>query len=238
VYERAWFGFVPYYFLDLFGLMSVFGIQNTKILCASIGRCLSSVSHTSSLSSIQLMNLLNKDEYYDIISWNSKGTAFKISKPKLFEQEVMPKYFDYIKYSEFSRDLRKWGFIRQKTGEDMGSFLNEKFQKDRWDLLEELAGTSATGGDKSSRALSPKPTDAKDDDPGTPIRSGSKGQDADSSRGCDEEEAGAKSSSRPDTSPSEDASAADDQGSMASSESIMWEDISFPMKVRSHCYLC
>ena len=178
----------------------------------------------------QLMNLLSKDEYYDIISWNSKGTAFKITKPKLFEQQVMPKYFDYIKYSEFSRDLRKWGFIRQKTGEDMGSFMNEKFQKERWDLLEELAGTSATGGDKSSRALSPKPegTQKEDDDALnlTPTRSGS-GMPKEATM----EPEGSKSASKPDSSAPGDTSPAD-QGSLESAESsVLWQDISFPMKL-------
>jgi hypothetical protein len=87
---------------------------------------------------LQLMNVLSDRKTMHIIAWNPSGKSFSVLKPKLFEAEVMPEHFDSDKYSSFSRELRRWGFVRQSKGPEAGGFAHELFQEGRWDLVEKM----------------------------------------------------------------------------------------------------
>mmetsp|Transcript_17374 Transcript_17374/g.32943 ORF Transcript_17374/g.32943 Transcript_17374/m.32943 type:complete len:497 (+) Transcript_17374:106-1596(+) len=62
-----------------------------------------------------------------IVSWLPHGRAFAIHNPKLFESEVMKKYFNQSQISSFRRQLNLYGFIRLSKGRDAGAYYHEFF---------------------------------------------------------------------------------------------------------------
>jgi hypothetical protein len=79
----------------------------------------------------QLMAMLNNEDHLGIISWLPHGRGFMIFKKKLFEKDVMPKFFSkHSKYTSFTRKLNRWGFVRVTRGPEMGAYYNKLFQRD------------------------------------------------------------------------------------------------------------
>jgi hypothetical protein len=44
--------------------------------------------------------------FQDIISWQDSGKSFKVHKPQVFQNDIIPKYFKPIKYTSFQRQVR------------------------------------------------------------------------------------------------------------------------------------
>jgi hypothetical protein len=79
----------------------------------------------------QLMAMLNDEDHVGIISWLPHGRGFMICKKKLFEKDVMPKFFSkHSKYTSFTRKLNRWGFVRVTRGPEMGAYYNKLFHRD------------------------------------------------------------------------------------------------------------
>jgi HSF-type DNA-binding len=58
-----------------------------------------------------LQHALWDPELADIVSWDPSGMAFEVHNPKLFETEILPKYFPTIQsYAAFRRQLTLYGF--------------------------------------------------------------------------------------------------------------------------------
>jgi heat shock transcription factor len=72
----------------------------------------------------------------DIVCWNEEGDGFQIKKQKLFEDQILPLYFNGIIFNSFLRQLNMYHFDYLK--EDKTSFKlfkNANFLKGRRDLL-------------------------------------------------------------------------------------------------------
>jgi len=78
----------------------------------------------------KLHRLLDDSEQNDIahiISWQIHGRAFKIHKPKVFLEKVVPIHFQQTKLASFRRQLNLYGFLRISQGPDKGGYYNELF---------------------------------------------------------------------------------------------------------------
>jgi hypothetical protein len=77
------------------------------------------------------MEILDNEDYADVISWLPHGRGFVIFRKKAFESKILPKHFHkQSKYSSFTRKLNRWGFVRVTRGPESGAYYNEFFQRD------------------------------------------------------------------------------------------------------------
>eukprot|EP00804_Cyclotella_cryptica_P004774 CCRYP_004865-RA/>CCRYP_004865-RA protein AED:0.11 eAED:0.11 QI:111/1/1/1/1/1/2/92/605 len=76
---------------------------------------------------VKMHVLLSKPELCDILAWDSHGRSFRILKPRQFEAEILPQYFDHSNFASLTRQLNGWGFRRLTEGENMGSYYEEHF---------------------------------------------------------------------------------------------------------------
>lgn len=96
-----------------------------------------------------------------ICCWSPDGDMFVIKDQDRFAAEIIPQYFDHNKFSSFARQLNFYGFrkIQSKPirNEDFDvstakyvTFFNEKFKRDRYDLLKEIQRSTRGGGNASA----------------------------------------------------------------------------------------
>lgn len=65
----------------------------------------------------------------DIVSWLPHGRAFMVHSLKLFEEEILSKWFNMTKYTSFQRQMNLYGFRRVAKGVDKGAYYHELFSK-------------------------------------------------------------------------------------------------------------
>jgi len=51
----------------------------------------------------------------DIAGWTEDGTMFVIKDIKVFEQTIIPQFFDHNKFSSFARQLNFYGFRKMQV---------------------------------------------------------------------------------------------------------------------------
>ena len=73
----------------------------------------------------KLHEILAREDITDIISWCPHGRAWKVKKPKDFEEKVIPEYFRHCKYNSFARQVNGWGFRRITKGPDHNAYYHE-----------------------------------------------------------------------------------------------------------------
>lgn len=74
---------------------------------------------------VKLYAILAQKEFHDIISWLPHGRSWKVIKPNVFENLVMPLFFEYSNYHSFNRLVNAWSFRRVSSGPDRGSYYHE-----------------------------------------------------------------------------------------------------------------
>jgi hypothetical protein len=72
-----------------------------------------------------LYEILSRDDITDIISWCPHGRAWRVHKPKAFEERVLSQHFRHSKYSSFTRQVNGWGFRRITHGKDQNAYYHE-----------------------------------------------------------------------------------------------------------------
>jgi hypothetical protein len=86
------------------------------------------------------------NDNHEIVEWHENGTMFIIKEQGRFLKEIIPKYFQHVKFASFARQLNFYGFrkivnkpvkISDLTGSEANhiSYLHPFFQRDREDLL-------------------------------------------------------------------------------------------------------
>ena len=76
------------------------------------------------------MEILEDEEYSDVISWLPHGRGFVIFKKKAFEEKILPKHFNkQSKYSSFTRKLNRWRFVRVTRGPESGAYYHPCFRR-------------------------------------------------------------------------------------------------------------
>jgi len=70
---------------------------------------------------------LDRGDLTAIIDWMPHGRAFVVKQPKLFEAEVLPRFFKQTKYLSFTRQLNLWSYKRITRGMDAGAYYHPLF---------------------------------------------------------------------------------------------------------------
>lgn len=70
-------------------------------------------------------DILSIPDYQPYISWMSHGRAFRVQIPKIFEEQICPKYFGHSRYSSFLRLLNNHGFKHITQGADRNCYYHE-----------------------------------------------------------------------------------------------------------------
>jgi len=60
----------------------------------------------------KMHSILSRSDLADIICWMPHGRAWRVLRPREFETEVLPTYFEHSKFSSFVRQANGWGFRR------------------------------------------------------------------------------------------------------------------------------
>jgi len=104
---------------------------------------------------VLLHRILSNPDYSDIISWLPHGRSWRVLKPKRFEANIIPRYFDHTKYPSFCRQVNGWGFIRVTSGPDQNSYYHEFFLRGMPQLAEMM--TRPAGFKKPSTDANARP---------------------------------------------------------------------------------
>ena len=90
----------------------------------------------------KLMDLLNREESRDGLSWFPGGKSFAIHRVP-FLKKILPKHFESTKFESFTRKLNRWGFKRianEDTPEDSFAYSHRFFQRDCPQLCRGMSG--------------------------------------------------------------------------------------------------
>eukprot|EP00815_Leptocylindrus_aporus_P009501 CAMPEP_0116055668 /NCGR_PEP_ID=MMETSP0322-20121206/3544_1 /TAXON_ID=163516 /ORGANISM="Leptocylindrus danicus var. apora, Strain B651" /LENGTH=657 /DNA_ID=CAMNT_0003539315 /DNA_START=159 /DNA_END=2132 /DNA_ORIENTATION=+ len=86
----------------------------------------------------RLMNMLNRTDVVKAICWLPHGRSFIVRDPKLFEDELYPRFFKPAKYKSFQRQLNLWKFLRVQKGFDAGSYYHPLFLRNKPNLVKKI----------------------------------------------------------------------------------------------------
>ena len=75
----------------------------------------------------KLYKILSEPQYQDCIAWLPHGRAWRVLKPKVLEDEIIPKYFRSDRLASFMRQVNGWGFKRITEGPDLNAYYHEMF---------------------------------------------------------------------------------------------------------------
>ena len=73
---------------------------------------------------VKLHAILSNPRFCFIISWLPHGRSWKILQPKLFEKEIIPRYYRHRSLASFMRQVNGWGFQRVNQGPDRKSYYH------------------------------------------------------------------------------------------------------------------
>ena len=84
---------------------------------------------------LKLYQILENDEYKDIICWGKDGTYFLVKNLHDFTENILPKYYKHNNYSSFIRQLNMYDFHKRKSNLNEHIFEHKNFIKDKKELL-------------------------------------------------------------------------------------------------------
>lgn len=85
-----------------------------------------------------LFDIISAEENADMISWLPHGRGFSINDKQRFSDIILKRYFDGAKFTSFTRRLKRWDFVRVPRGPELGAYYNERFVRDRPDLVQKM----------------------------------------------------------------------------------------------------
>ena len=56
---------------------------------------------------VKLHRILSNPDFCEVIIWLPHDSSWRVLKPKLFEERVIPLYFRHAKYARFMRQVRQ-----------------------------------------------------------------------------------------------------------------------------------
>jgi len=82
--------------------------------------------------------ILEDNQFPDIVDWNLDGTAIVIKEPREFSQKVLNQYFKHKNLTSFVRQLNMYGFHKQRTLKIEHIYSHELFQRGKRHLLDKI----------------------------------------------------------------------------------------------------
>jgi hypothetical protein len=105
---------------------------------------------------MKLHEILSSPEYESIVTWLPHGRAWRVLKPKAFEEKIIPKFFRSSKYASFMRQVNGWGFKRiTSPGPDFNAYWHELFLRGLPDLCAKMKRPPAKGQDDPDTKQAP-----------------------------------------------------------------------------------
>ena len=84
---------------------------------------------------LKLYQILENEEYKDIIHWSKDGNYFIIHNLHDFTENILPKYYKHNNYSSFTRQLNMYDFHKRKSSPNEHIFEHKNFIKGKKELL-------------------------------------------------------------------------------------------------------
>ena len=97
---------------------------------------------------LKLYQILENEEYKDIIQWGENGKFFVVKNIHDFTEKILPKYYKHNNYSSFIRQLNMYDFHKKKSGQNEHIFHHQYFIKDQKDLMKSIKRKSKKEKDK------------------------------------------------------------------------------------------
>jgi len=82
--------------------------------------------------------ILEDQQFPDIVDWNDEGNALVIKKPQEFAQQVLPTYFKHGNLTSFVRQLNMYDFHKRRTSKYDHVYYHDLFHKGKKHLLKEI----------------------------------------------------------------------------------------------------
>merc|ERR1712150_117930 len=101
----------------------------------------------------QLMKILFRSEYEDVISWSTDGRCFTIHDKENLIRIFSECYFQDTKYESFRRKLHRWGFKTMKKGTNAGAYYHKFFIRDNPSLCSNMKCKKQNSGVKTQLKL-------------------------------------------------------------------------------------
>ncbi|KAL3945642.1 MAG: hypothetical protein SGBAC_000298 [Bacillariaceae sp.] len=110
-----------------------------------------------------MLEQAEEDGLQDIVAWQGDGaiygTSFKVFKPQVFVEKLMPRYFKQTKYKSFQRQLNLYGYTRINEGAGKGGYKHKYFLRTNKSLCQyisrqssEESGASTSGASSRRRS--------------------------------------------------------------------------------------
>jgi hypothetical protein len=86
-------------------------------------------AETFPLKLYDVLDAADRRGFNHTVSWHDNGNSFKIHNKENFVGDILPLYFNQIKYKSFHRQLNLYGFSRIHKGPTRGSYFHEHFER-------------------------------------------------------------------------------------------------------------
>jgi len=87
---------------------------------------------------VQKIWKIANSEYSDIVGWTGDGSRVVVYRPKDFESQVLPRFFNHSNMSSFTRQLHNYGFtikLSKKRSREQKWFQHKFFLRNQPELL-------------------------------------------------------------------------------------------------------
>ena len=84
---------------------------------------------------LKLYQILENDEYKDIIHWGEDGTYFVVQNLHDFTENILSKYYKHNNFSSFIRQLNMYDFHKRKSNSNEHIFEHKNFIRGKKELL-------------------------------------------------------------------------------------------------------
>ena len=87
---------------------------------------------------LKLYQILENDQYKDIVQWGENGKYFIVKNIHDFTEKILPKYFKHNNYSSFIRQLNMYDFHKKKSSQNEHIFQHKNFIRNQKDLIKTI----------------------------------------------------------------------------------------------------
>jgi hypothetical protein len=103
---------------------------------------------------MKMLDDADQNNISDIVSWSYKDARrFAIHDKKAFKNKILPRYLNNIKFTSFTKQMRRWAFVAYKgAGRNMMSFSHPMFIRGDREGCKRMRTTQHQQQQKSSRA--------------------------------------------------------------------------------------